>query len=326
MKNHLFPFLFAAICATACAQDNGATSRAGGSVVYFTQEITPEALVRIYEALGVEAHGRVAVKISTGEAGNDNYLAPPLIKPLVEAVGGTIVECCTAYGGQRSTIEQHRRVIHEHGFDSLFTVDLMDEDDTLHIPVRDTAHIPYDIVGSHLQNYDFMVNLAHFKGHPMGGYGGVLKNASIGCAAPAGKGLIHSGGITEKLPDAWRYTRDQDAFLESMAAAAQAIHDYMGEGNVVYISVMNNMSVDCDCVSRPEPVFLKDMGILASLDPVALDKACIDMVFGHESTADDDATPLIERISSRHGTHILTHAEKIGLGSQNYQIVEIDGK
>lgn len=328
MDRHIIiAILLVALCATSCAQSNGTAPQAGAQnapTVYFTKEISPESLLRIYQALGVEAHGRVAVKISTGEGGNENYLRPPLIRQLVEAVDGTLVECCTAYGGSRATIESHRRTIHEHGFDSIFTVDLMDEEDTLHIPVRDTAHIPYDIVGSHLRNYDFLVNLAHFKGHPMGGYGGVLKNASIGCASPNGKGLIHSGGITEKLPDAWRYTRDQDAFLESMAAAAQAVHDFFGEGNVVYINVMNNMSVDCDCVAHPEPVFLKDMGILASLDPVALDKACIDLVFGHESTSGDDAAPLIERISSRHGTHILTHAAQIGLGSLEYQLVEIE--
>lgn len=321
MNKHLLPLLLLCFTLGACAQP--ATNNDDKPIVYFTPDISPEALVRIYEALNVPAHGRVAVKISTGEAGNENYLRPPLIRQLVEHVDGTIVECCTAYGGARSTIQQHRQVIHEHGFDSIFTVDLMDEEDTLHIPVRDTKHIPYDIVGSHLQNYDFLINLAHFKGHPMGGYGGVLKNASIGCASPAGKGLLHSGGITEKLPDAWRYTRDQDAFLESMAAAAQAVHDFFGDGNVVYISVMNNMSVDCDCVSRPEPVFLKDMGVLASTDPVALDKACLDLVFAHDSTDDDNAAPLIERINSRHGAHILTHAAEIGLGSLDYQLVEM---
>ena len=326
MSKHLLPLFLLGFCLSACAQSSSEKSAATEepSVVYFTSEISPSALVRIYEALGVPAHGKVAVKISTGEGGNENYLRPPLIRELVEAVDGTIVECCTAYGGNRSSFESHRRVIHEHGFDSIFTVDLMDEEDTLHIPVRDTSHIPYDVVGSHLANYDFMINLAHFKGHPMGGYGGVLKNASIGCASPNGKGLIHSGGVTEKLPDAWRYTRDQDAFLESMAAAAQAVHDFFGEGNIVYISVMNNMSVDCDCVARPEPVFLKDMGILASTDPVALDKACLDLVFSHESTSGDDAQPLIQRISSKHGTHILDQAVAIGLGSMEYKLVNLE--
>jgi len=293
------------------------------SKVYFTREITPESLVKIYHALGVEATGRVAVKISTGEGGNNHYLRPTLIRNLVEEVNGTIVECCTAYGGTRQDPARHWQTIHEHGFDSIFAVDIMDEYDQIRIPVKDRTHIKYDIVGGHLANYDFMINLAHFKGHTMGGYGGVLKNASIGVASTAGKAYIHSAGYTDKVPDAWQHTDDQDGFLESMAAAAQAVHNYMG-GRVIYINVMNNMSVDCDCDAHPAPPQLKDMGIMASLDPVALDWACVEKVFNHKATPSDDPQPLTERINSRHGTHTILWAEKIGLGTRNYQIIDLD--
>lgn len=203
------------------------------STVYFTSEITPESLVRIYKALGVEATGRVAVKISTGEAGNTHYLKPTFIRNLVEEVGGTIVECCTAYGGSRQEVSKHWQTIHEHGFDSIFAVDIMDEFGQMRIPVKDRSHIKYDIVGDHLANYDWMINLAHFKGHAMGGYGGVLKNASIGVASTAGKAYIHSAGYTDDATDAWSHIENQDGFLESMAAAAQAVHNYMG-GHVIY--------------------------------------------------------------------------------------------
>lgn len=248
------------------------------SKVYFTRDITPESLVKIYEALGVEAKGRVAVKISTGEAGNTHYLKPTLIRNLVERVNGTIVECCTAYGGSRQDVSKHWQTIHEHGFDSIFAVDIMDEYDQIRIPIQDRKHLKYDIVGGHLANYDFMINLAHFKGHAMGGFGGVLKNASIGVASTAGKAYIHSAGKTDDASKAWgpEYLAagpTQDLFLESMAAAAQSVHNYMG-GRVVYINVMNNMSVDCDCDGHPAKPELKDMGILASLDPVAVDQAC----------------------------------------------------
>ena len=280
------------------------------STVYFTSEITPESLVRIYKALGVEATGRVAVKISTGEAGNTHYLKPTFIRNLVEEVGGTIVECCTAYGGSRQE------------FDSIFAVDIMDEFGQMRIPVKDRSHIKYDIVGDHLANYDWMINLAHFKGHAMGGYGGVLKNASIGVASTAGKAYIHSAGYTDDATDAWSHIENQDGFLESMAAAAQAVHNYMG-GHVIYINVMNNMSVDCDCDGSPDEPKLKDMGIMASLDPVALDWACVQMVMNHKAKAGDDNAPLIERINSRHGTHTIDWAEHIGLGTKNYVIVKL---
>ena len=292
------------------------------STVYYIREITPESLVKIYKALGVEATGRVAVKISTGEAGNNHYLRPTLIRNLVEEVNGTIVECCTAYGGSRQDVSKHWKTIHEHGFDSIFAVDIMDEYGQMRIPVKDRTHIKYDIVGDHMANYDWMINLAHFKGHAMGGYGGVLKNASIGVASTAGKAYIHSAGYTDDASEAWSHIENQDGFLESMAAAAQAVHNYLG-GRVIYINVMNNMSVDCDCDGSPEDPKLKDMGIMASLDPVALDWACVQMVFNHKGRPGDDNAPLIERINSRHGTHTIDWAEHIGLGSKNYVIVNL---
>lgn len=291
--------------------------------VYFTKDISPEALVRIYKALGKEANGRVAVKISTGEAGGHNYLKPTLIRNLVDEVNGTIVECNTAYPGKRNTTEAHWQTIHEHGFDSIAAVDIMDEYGDIRIPVRDKTHMKYNIVGSHLANYDFMVNLAHFKGHAMGGFGGVLKNQSIGVASSAGKAYIHTAGATKSPSELWNNLPAQDHFLESMAAAAQAVADYFG-GNIIYINVMNNMSVDCDCDSHPADPQLKDMGILASLDPVALDQACLDKVFSHKGTQGDDEKPLIERINRQHGTYITEYAEKIGLGSRKYVIVDID--
>jgi len=295
------------------------------SKVYFTREITPEALVRIYKALDKEAKGRVAVKISTGEAGGHNYLKPELIRNLVDEVGGTIVECNTAYAGSRNTSAAHWKTIRQHGFDKIAKVDIMDEHGDMRIPVKDTTHIKYDIVGASLANYDFMVNLAHFKGHAMGGFGGVLKNQSIGVASSAGKTYIHTAGKVQSPDELWNNLPAQDYFLESMAAAAQAVADYF-KGNILYINVMNNLSVDCDCDSSPDEPKLKDMGIMASLDPVALDKACLDMVFNHKSTEGDDAKPLIERINRQHGTHIVDYAEKIGLGSTAYVVVDIDNK
>ena len=296
--------------------------------VYFTKEITPESLVRIYKALGVEATGRVAVKISTGEGGNTHYLKPPFIRQLVEEVNGTIVECCTAYGGTRQDPKKHWETIHEHGFDSIFAVDLMDEFGEIRIPIKDKKHLKYDIVGEHLANYDFMINLAHFKGHAMGGFGGVMKNASIGVASTNGKAYIHSAGKTTdpKLtwtPDYIAAGPTQDLFLESMAATAQAVHNYFG-GRVIYINVMNNMSVDCDCDGHPAKPELKDMGIMASLDPVAVDQACLDKVFNYQGRPGDDNKPLIKRINRQHGTYITDYAEQIGFGSKKYELIDID--
>jgi uncharacterized Fe-S center protein len=325
--------LWATILLAACTQNkqtaegaNAADSaQAGKATVYVTRSITPEALVKIYEALGRKAEGRVAVKISTGESGNPNYLKPELIGLLVDQVNGTIVECNTAYEGRRNTFEAHWQTIKEHGFTPRFKVDLMDEEGEFNIPVKDSTHIKYDIVGSHLKNYDFMINLAHFKGHPMGGLGGVLKNASIGVASANGKANIHTAGYQQVVEGLWNHVENQDGFLESMAAAAQAVHDYFGEGKrVVYIAVMNNMTVDCDCVATPEPVKLKDYGILASLDPVALDQACVDIVFNMQASEDNDNRPLIERINQQHGIHTIEWAEKIGLGTRQYDLVSID--
>ena len=305
-----------------------AVSTFGQSKVYVTREITPQSLVRIYKALGVEAQGRVAVKISTGEGGNTHYLRPTLIRQLVDEVNGTVVECCTAYPGTRMDPKQHWETIHEHGFDSIFAVDLMDEFGQIRIPVQDKKHLKYDLVGEHLANYDFMINLAHFKGHAMGGFGGVLKNASIGVASSAGKAYIHSAGKTDDTRLAWSPDylaagETQDLFLESMAAAAQAVHNYFG-GKVIYINVMNNMSVDCDCDGDPEKPELKDMGIVASLDPVAVDQACLDMVFNYQGKPGDDNKPLIQRINRQHGTYITDYAQLIGLGSKTYQLISID--
>ena len=295
----------------------------GQSKVFMTKEITPESLVRIYKALGVEAQGRVAVKISTGEGGNTHYLKPTLIRNLVETVNGTIVECCTAYGGSRQDPKKHWETIHEHGFDSIFAVDLMDEFGEIRIPIQDKKHLKYDIVGEHLANYDFMINLAHFKGHAMGGFGGVMKNASIGVASTAGKTYIHTAGKVTDPNKLFLNLPEQDFFLESMAATAQAVHNYFS-GRVIYINVMNNMSVDCDCDGHPAKPELQDMGIMASLDPVAVDQACLDMVFNYQGRPGDDNKPLIERINRQHGTYITDYAEQIGLGSKKYELISID--
>ncbi len=290
--------------------------------VYMTREISPESLVRIYKALGVPATGRVAIKISTGEQGGNNYLKPTLIRGLVDEVSGTLVECCTAYGGSRQDKAKHWQTVHNHGFDSIAAVDIMDEYGQMRIPVQDKKHIKYDIVGDHLAHYDFMINLAHFKGHAMGGFGGVLKNQSIGVASTAGKAYIHTAGKTQNADSLWQNIAQQDDFLESMAAAAQGVAHYFGQ-NIIYINVMNNMSVDCDCDAHPADPMLKDMGILASTDPVALDQACLDLVFNHKAAPGDDEKPLIERINRQHGTYITDYAEKIGLGSKKYELVMI---
>ena len=306
------------------------------STVYLTREITPESLVKIYKALGVQARGRVAVKMSTGEGSNPNYLKPELVKDLIFEVDGTIVECNTAYSSgpgnekdDRNSSANHWKVIERHGFLKYFPVDIMDEYDEMRIPVKDQSNIKYDIVGGHMANYDFMIALNHFKGHPMGGYGGALKNLSIGCASQNGKAYIHSAGKMEKLDMSklWtpEYVGNQDGFLESMAAAAQAVVNYFQkQQGIIYISVMNNMSIDCDCVDHPAPVKLEDYGILASTDPVAFDQACIDIINSQKVTAKNDPTDLLNRIDKQHGVHTIEHAEKIGLGSRQYTLVSID--
>ena len=337
-KTALFAFA-ATLMFVGCKNNNQpaeAQSAEDEAVVYLTRDISPEGLVKIYEALGVKAEGRVAVKISTGEGSNPNYLKPELIKLLVEKVNGTIVECNTAYSSgpddlqdDRNTSANHWKVIARHGFTPLFRVDIMDEDGEMRIPVQDTTHLKYDIVGSHMANYDFMIALNHFKGHPMGGYGGALKNLSIGCGSQNGKGYIHSAGKMEVLDIAKLWTPefigDQDGFLESMAAAAQAVTDYFrAKKGIIYISVMNNMSIDCDCVDHPAPVKIEDYGILASTDPVALDQACIDIINNQQVSATNDPTDLLSRIDKQHGIHTIEHAEAIGLGTRKYHIVSID--
>lgn len=321
MKNDVAKRLTMSVCAlAACFCSVMAQLPAN---VYFTSEISPESLLRIYHALGVRATGRVAVKISTGESARTYYLRPEFISGLVDEVDGTIVECNTAYTGNRSNTESHRRAIEERGFTAIAPVDIMDEEGSIDIPVSDSTHITYDRVGSHIANYDFLINLAHFKGHAMGGFGGVLKNQSIGMASREGKTLIHTAGDYHDPSQVFNNREGQDAFLESMAAAAQAVHNYF-HGNVIYINVMNNLSVDCDCDGNPSAPQMHDIGILASLDPVALDKACLDLVFNHQSTAGDDSTPLIRRINRQHGTHIVDYAEQIGLGTISYNLIDID--
>ena len=290
-------------------------------IVYMTDDITPDALIRIYEALGVKAEGRVAVKISTGESQKSNHLRPELIKNLVQHVNGTIVECNTAYKGSRFSTSDHQRAIKQRGYNDIAEVDIMDAEGEMRLPVRDTTYMKYNIVGDHLANYDFMINLAHFKGHQMAGFGGVLKNQSIGVASSNGKAYIHTNGLTEDAERLWEFIlpENQDKFVECMATAATAVADYFGD-RIVYIAVMNNISIDCDCNGNPAKPELKDMGILASTDPVALDQACIDMVYRHQNEVGDDATSLINRIEKQHGLHILEHAEKIGLGSRQYKM------
>lgn len=315
----VFALMFSSVAFSTYAETQANTKN---SKVYFIKDITPENLVKIYHALGKEAKGKVAVKISTGESAQSNHLRPELIENLVKEVDGTLVECNTAYGGNRSTTANHRRAIEERGYGKIAPVDIMDEEGYIDIPVADTKYLKYDRVGSHLANYDFLINLAHFKGHAMGGFGGVLKNQSIGIATPEGKTLIHTAGVYDEPRYVFQQPHGQDAFLESMAAAAQAVHNYF-KGNAIYINVMNNLSVDCDCDGHPHAPEMKDIGILASLDPVALDKACLDLVFNHQSTAGDNSAPLVQRIDSRHGTHTVDHAAAIGLGSLSYDLIDI---
>ena len=284
--------------------------------VYFTKEITAESLQKIYRALGVTLKGKVAVKISSGEPGGHNYLNPKLIAPLVQELNGTIVECNTAYGGPRSNAKDHWKAIKDHGFLDIAPCDIMDEEGEMAIPVREPFHIAQNYVGTHLQNYDSMLMLSHFKGHMMGGFGGALKNMSIGVASSHGKANIHGAGDVAKI-----WTADHDSFLESMADADSAVIDYMGAENIVYINVANRLSVDCDCDSNPAEPELGDLGIFASLDPVAVDWACYDAV---KNADDPGKAALIERMDSRNAIHTAEAAEQHGLGTRHYVIVPLD--
>lgn len=285
------------------------------STVYMTTEITPEALMKVYEALGVKMQGdNIAVKLSTGESPASNYLEPDLIKDLVQSVNGTIVECNTAYGGSRAETAMHYQVAEDHGFTEIANVVIMDEDGSSVIPVEGGIRLKENYVGRHFDEYDGFLVLSHFKGHAMAGFGGAIKNISIGIASKEGKCLIHTAGASHDSP----WGGEQNAFLESMAEAGKAVSDAKA-GNMIYISVLNNISIDCDCNGNPAEPDIHDIGILASVDPVAIDQASIDLVYKAEGSA-----ALINRIEERNGEHVLAHGEEIGLGSRNYVLVNID--
>ncbi len=293
------------------------------SKVFFTKEITPASLVRIYDALGVELPGKVAVKMSTGESEHSNHLRPALIGDLLKKLNGTIVECCTAYGGSRQDVKKHWEAIRERGFEKVAKVDIMDEDAEFDIPITNGFHLDRDIVGEHLKNYDSMLVLSHFKGHIMGGFGGALKNISIGIGSTHGKAYIHSAGVTTDPGKCWSVGTKQDDFLESMADACKAVISFMKENGkpMVYISVANRLSVDCDCDAHPHEPEMGDLGIFASLDPVALDQACYDAV---KQSDDPGKAALIERMDSRHAIRTVEAAFEHGLGERTYEIVSID--
>ena len=282
------------------------------SKVYFTHEISSEKLLEIYKKLGVELKGNVAVKVHSGEKGNQNYLKPLFYKDIIDYVKGTVVECNTAYDGARNTSEKHLKLLEEHEWSKYYNVDLLDKDDELKLPVKEGKHLKVNYVGKNIENYDSMLVLSHFKGHPMGGFGGSLKNLSIGLASSHGKANIHGAGNPE---DIW--TSDHDSFLESMAEADKTIMDY--EKNIAFINVMANMSVDCDCCAVAEDPCMKDIGILISTDPVAIDKACVDLV---RKSDDPGRDHLIERIESRNGIHTIEEAEKLKVGTRNYELIE----
>ena len=323
MRRNVYMILFCLLTSVmgadcARAQEKASEKNMEVPKVYMFTKISAENLVKIYEALGREATGKVAVKLSTGEPGGHNFLQPALIKDLVKKVNGTIVECNTAYGGGRANTENHLKAAKEHGFTAIAPVDIMDADGEVALPVKGGKHLKEDFVGSHYLNYDFTIILSHFKGHAMGGFGGAIKNMSIGIASSEGKAWIHSAGKTKGDP--WGNLPPQDDFLESMAEAAKAVADHCGD-KILYISVANNLSVDCDCDASPEDPQMGNIGILASLDPIALDKACTDLVRASE---DHGKIHLIERIDSRHGMHTLEYGEKLGIGSQKYELVKLD--
>ena len=287
----------------------------GTPVVYMTRAVTPEGLMAVYQALQWEPQGRVAVKLSTGEPPASNYLRPELIAGLVQSLDGTIVECNTAYGGSRAETAMHYQVAEDHGFTAIADFQILDEEGSMTLPVQGGTRLSENYVGAAFDDYDSYLVLSHFKGHSMAGYGGAIKNISIGLGSSEGKAWVHSAGSSRTNP----WGGDQDAFLESMAEAGKSVSDYLGD-QIVYINVMNRLSVDCDCDGNPAEPDMHDIGILASTDPVALDQACIDLVYSAE-----DGQSLVNRIESRNGLHTLEHAQQIGLGSRSYELVSIDG-
>ncbi len=289
--------------------------------VYFTKEITPESLIKIYEKLGKKLTGNVAVKMHSGEQGNQNYLRPEFVKQMVEHVNGTVVECNTAYEGARNSTEKHLKLIKEHEWDKYFKFDLMDaEGPDLELDVPNGKILKKNYVGKNLANYDSMLVLSHFKGHAMGGYGGALKQLSIGCASSAGKTLIHTAGVSNEQKELFANLPEQDRFLEAMADAASSVVDHF-KGNMAFINVMKNISKDCDCDGNASAPCMKDIGVLASLDPVAVDQACLDLVYNSEDPGKDI---LINRIESLHGVHTVEAAAELGVGTREYELINID--
>lgn len=288
--------------------------------VYYCKDVTKEKLVEMYKKLGKELKGNVAVKVHSGEEGNQNYLRPEFMKDMIEYVNGTVVECNTAYEGERNTTEKHKKTIEKHGWNKLYKFDLLDEEGhDISIPVKNGKHLKEDYLGKNIEKYDSMLVLSHFKGHPMGGYGGALKQLSIGCASSEGKAWIHSAGTNKDQYTLWNNLPKQDHFLESMAEAALAVVDYF-KGNMVFINVMANMSVDCDCCAVAEDPCMQDMGILISTDPVAIDQACIDLVVNSNDPGKDH---FMDRVNSRNGIHTIETAEKLGVGTRTYELIEV---
>ena len=291
------------------------------SKVYFTRKITPENVVKMFDMLNIKLKGNVATKVHSGEDGNQNYLKPEFWKLIVEHVNGTIVECNTAYPGARNSTKKHLKTLEKHGWNEFFKVDLLDaEEPDFVLPIENGRHLKEDLLGKNIVNYDSMLVLSHFKGHPMGGYGGALKQLSIGCASSRGKALIHSAGANTNQLTVWLKLPPQDDFLESMAEAASAVTKYFKD-NIAYINIMANMSVDCDCCAKAEDPCLKDIGILVSLDPVAIDKACIDLV---KVSDDPGKEHFLERVNSRNGEHTIEYAYELGIGNIEYELIEID--
>lgn len=291
------------------------------SKVYFINEVTTANLLKIYDALNINLKGNVAVKLHSGEDGNQNYLKPEFVRPLIEKVKGTVTECNTAYNGARNSTDKHKKLIEKHGWTKYFNVDILDsEGPDLVLDIPYGKIIKKDFVGKNINNYDSMLVLSHFKGHPMGGYGGALKQLSIGVASSSGKAYIHSAGKMLDQNKLWDNLPPQDMFLEAMADAASAIHNRF-KGNIIYINIMCNMSVDCDCCAVAEDPCMKDIGILASTDPIAIDQACIDLVY---NSTDEGKHHLIERIESRNGIHTIEAASEIGFGNREYELIRIN--